>query len=298
MRLFRFYQKLPSSWHRIIELIPFHFFSRQYARALDKAFNSGPPYRPSHRSIIIDITEACDLGCIDCSRSCGHDQAPSESRMTLEQIERFVFESRKQGRKWEVILIEGGEPTLHPLFLDIVNTLADYINQESPRTVLQVNTNGFSESSRRILSRIPPGVIVHSSAKTGRLQEEHLLFNFAPLDLDDDSRYDFSQGCYLPAFYGLGLNRYGYYPHPNCGSIDRVFGLDIGRKKLPEPDDDLGDLFPQLCRYCGVFLYLNRLAAAENPLEQHSTIKAGTKSESWLKAYRKYAFNPPAMTEY
>jgi hypothetical protein len=218
--------------------------------------------------------------------------------MTLEQIERFIFESRKQGRKWEVILIEGGEPTLHPLFLDIVKTLADYVKNESPRTVLQVNSNGYSEFSRRILSLIPPGVIIHSSAKTGRLQEAHLLFNFAPLDLGDSSRYDFSQGCYLPAFYGLGLNRYGYYPHPNCGSIDRVFGLDIGRKHLPGPDDELGDLFPQLCRYCGVFLYLNRKASSGNPLEKQSTIKAGTKTETWRKAYRKYALKPPVMTEY
>ena len=298
MRLFRFYQKLPPSWHRIIELIPFHFFSRQYARELNRAFVSGPPYRPSHRAIIIDITEACDLGCIDCSRSCGHDQAPSKSHMALEQIERFIFETRQQRRKWEVILIEGGEPTLHPFFLDIVTTLADYVRHESPRTVLQVNTNGYSENSRTILSRIPPGVIVHSSAKTGRLQDEHLLFNFAPLDLDDADRYDFSQGCYLPAFYGLGLNRYGYYPHPNCGSIDRVFGLDIGRKNLPETDDDLGDQFPQLCRYCGVFLHLNRLAAGENPLVKHSSFEAGIKTESWRKAYRKYAFDPPDLTEY
>jgi hypothetical protein len=305
LRLFRLYQKLPSSWRRIIELIPFHFFSRQYARALERTFQAGPPYRPSHRSITIDITEDCDLGCVDCSRSCGNDQAPSKSYMKLEQIEQFISESKRQGRKWELILIEGGEPTLHPLFLDIVCALADYLKHESPGTILQVNTNGYSESSQRILSRIPPIVIVCSSAKKRRIQDTHLLINIAPADLSLASGFDLSQGCYLPAFYGLGLNRYGYYPHPICGSIDRVFGFDIGRKNLPEPDDDLGEQFPRLCCYCGMFLFFNRLAAAGNPLKQltcnesgTSRILPGTKTESWQRAYREYAKKMPVLKGY
>lgn len=304
MRLFRLYQKLPPSWRRKIELLPFHSFSRQYERALERAFQAGPPYRPSHRSITIDITEACDLGCIDCNRSCGNDQAPSESYMKLEQIERFIDESRRQGRKWEVILIEGGEPTLHPLFLDIVYALADYLRHESPGTVLQVNTNGYSEFSQKILDRIPSGVIIYSSAKTKRIQDAHLLFNIAPSDLIRASGFDFSQGCYLPEFYGLGLNRYGYYPHPICGSIDRVFGFDIGRKNLPEPGDDLSEQFPQLCLYCGIFLYFNRLAAAENPFKQLPYNEGagrnlpGTKTESWQRAYREYAIKRPVLSDY
>jgi len=305
MKLFRLYQKLPSSWRRIIEKVPVDVFGRQYSRSLDRAFLSGPPYRPSHRSIIIDITEACDLGCIDCSRSCGTDQAPSQDCMELDQIERFIEESRSQGRKWEVILIEGGEPTVHPRFLEIVSSLAEYIGKETPRTVLQVNTNGYSDRSRELAGRLPSSVLVHSSNKQGRSQKDHILFNLAPQDLSSTAGFDFSQGCYLPAFYGMGLNRYGYYPHPNCGAVDRVFGLDIGRKSLPVLDDPLEDLFPRLCRYCGVFLYLNRLAASTDPLREISGDKyrnplslAGIKSESWERAYRSFRLAKPVLSVY
>ncbi len=305
MKLYRLFQKLPPGWRKIIDKIPVSFFTRQYARKLERTFESGPPYRPSHRSIIIDITEACDLGCVDCSRSCANYQAPSESHMTLQQIQRFIDESYRQGRKWEIILIEGGEPTLHPEFLDIVHTLSGYLKKESPRTVLQVNTNGFSETSRRIIGRIPPGVNVYSSAKKRPVQDSHLLFNLAPKDLDLPFGPDYSQGCYLPAFYGLGLNRYGYYPHPNCGSIDRVFGFDIGRKSLPRPDDKLEEHFSSLCRYCGMFLYFNRAVAGGELRMQTVSRKIGDKvyppgsiSGSWEKAYKTYAENKPLLGEY
>ncbi len=305
MRLFRLYQKLPSSWQRIIELVPVHVFRRQYNRELRRAFDAGPPYCPSHRSIIIDITEACDLGCIDCSRSCGNEQAPSDAHMTIAQIERFIYESRQQDRKWEVILIEGGEPTLHPHFHDILAMLAEYVSRDSPRTVLQVNTNGYSEAGRTIMKYIPRGVVSYSSAKTRRIQEDHLLFNLAPVDLGRDFDFDFTQGCYLPAFYGLGLNRYGYYPHPNCGSIDRVFGFDIGRKSLPLPGDNLDEQFPQLCRYCGIFLYFNRKAASLEPWKKLAVDKSGSwrklvgmKSESWQRAYLEFKSAKSKLTEY
>ena len=305
MKLRKFYQQLPSSWQCYAESLPIKFFSWRHSRSVLKSFRSGPPYRPSHRRIIIDITESCDLGCVDCSRSCGRDQAPSDANMTLEQVNRFIQESNQQGRKWEMIQIEGGEPTLHPDFLEIVSTLDQYIRCNSPGAVLQVNTNGYSESSRRLLSRLPSGVSVYCSSKTERKQDQHLAFNQAPVDLDTNSGLDFSQGCFLPDLYGLGLTRHGYYPHPNCGGIDRVFGFDIGRKTLPWIGDGLDEQFPQLCRDCGLFSYLNRSAVPASLRSNRDFMKGsgrefnpGEKSESWRSVYQRFLVNPPVLTDY
>jgi hypothetical protein len=50
---------------------------------------------------------------------------------------------------------------------------------------------------------------------------------------------------------GIGLTPYGYYPCAVAGGIDRIVGVDRGRKSLPDDDDDLQDQLAVFCRMCG-----------------------------------------------
>lgn len=292
--------RLPLAWRRWLESQPLHVFRWQHERESRRAWRSGPPYRPSHQSIIIDITSACNLGCVDCNRSCGSDQAPARDHMTPDQIRKFIAESVDQKRRWKTILVEGGEPTAHPHLDEIVQLLDAYRREHSRRSRIQINTNGYSEAARRLAARVPAGVEVHSSNKRGPLQELHCAFNVAPIDLPEFAGADYSQGCCQPAQYGLGLNRYGYYPHPACGGIDRVFGFDIGRKTLPTPDDDMREQFPRLCRYCGFFRVFNR--AVQPDFRSSPTAaelaRRGEKTPSWQEAYRRYRSAPPSLQVY
>ena len=292
--------RLPRPWRRRLESLPLHVFRRQFDRQCRRAWRSGPPYRPSHKRILIDITFACDLGCGDCNRSAGPAQAPSTEHMTTEQIRRFVDESLEQRRHWEGIQIEGGEPTLHPQFEEIIDILDEYRHRHLPSAWIQINTNGYSFSGQRILSRLPAGIDVYSSEKKGPIQELHCAFNVAPVDLPEYAGVDYSQGCFQPAQFGLGLNRYGYYPHPACGGIDRVFGFDISRKTLPTPEDELCDQFAQLCGYCGCFRLFSRRARPEFDLRPSpaETALRGKVSTSWCAAYRRYREAPPSLSLY
>lgn len=291
---------LPTAWRRRLESLPLHVFRWHHEIHLRRAWRSGPPYRPSHRRIIIDITTDCNLGCVDCNRSCAPEQAPSREHMSLEQIERFVAESVAAERRWEAILIEGGEPALHPQFQEIVGIVEDYRRAHSPRTWIQVLTNGYSDYTRRILARLPKAWEVYSSEKRGRVQPGHLAFNVAPVDLPEFESADFSGGCMQPAHFGLGLTRHGYYPHPICGGIDRVFGFDVGRKSLPSVEDDLRDQFSRLCRYCGCFRLFNRACHPKFGLPPPPEEQAlrGQMTASWLEAYGKYRESPPRLTLY
>lgn len=248
-----------------------------------QAERSGPPYRPSHRKIIIDVTSACDLRCVDCNRSCGEGQAVSNEHISIAQIEKFINESTIQGRMWEEIALEGGEPTLHPGLADIIELLLRYKRVFSPRTNLQVQTNGCGNIHRCIELLRRQGILVINTRKTSNSPQHSCAFNLAPCDEPGMEHADFSQGCFLPACYGIGLTRYGYYPHPVCGGIDRVFGFDIGRKSLPPAGDPMEEQFERLCRLCGFFL----------------TARGGTgKSESWRKAYCRYQEREPEMMPY
>jgi hypothetical protein len=106
------------------------------------------------------------------------------------------------------------------------------------------------------------------------------------VDLVQYKKTDFSRGCFVTAFCGIGLNRYGYYPCASCGCIDRVAGLGIGRKELPACDDLMRDELQNLCRYCGLFK------------SDNTKINEEEVSSSWKKIYEKAKKEKPNMSIY
>jgi hypothetical protein len=290
----------PRRFRENVERMPLHPFNLMERYCLWKAERSGPPFRPSHRKIIIDITAACNFCCTDCNRSCAPNQAPSKENMDIAQIEKFLNQSIQQGRIWEEICIEGGEPTLHPQLKDIVSLLIKYKKRYSPKTFIKIQTNGFGEKNRTVVADLPiDEVYVYNSGKSSNIQQKHLPFNVAPCDEADFCGCDYSIGCFLPACYGLGLNRNGFYPHPICGGIDRVLGLDIGRKKLPHIHDSMRDHFRKLCPLCGFFRFMIMQRNKKRAQKQFETRQQrNTISGTWLNVYEQYRRNPPRLSKY
>lgn len=263
----------------------------------EKVLRAQPPYKPNPKKIIIDVTHFCNMGCRNCNRSCGDDQANVQEHMTVRQIKRFVRESVSQRRRWSKIMLEGGEPTLNPHILDIVDELVRYKREHSTKTRLWLCTNGYAKPTRRIMEKMPPEVYVFDSGKKSSNQEHHRNFNVAPIDLRPDKSSMFENGCVLPCMYGIGLNRYGYYPHAICGGIDRVFGLDVGRKSLPVVGDNLGDMYRHLCRYCGHFWDSINLDEPSVPVREDMK-GAPPCTISWSRAYSSYNKRRPELRLY
>lgn len=232
----------------------------------------GPQYVRSRRYIEIDITYRCNLRCSNCNRSC--TQAPSKEIISVEAVEAFVEQSIARGVQWERIRLLGGEPTLHPELPAILNVLLSYKSAHRPDIRLVLCTNGAGERVNRVLSVLPMGVEVKSTAKSGR-QRLFRPFNLAPIDGRLHRFYDFRAGCRIISDCGLGLTPTGYYPCAVAGGIDRVFGFGLGRRHLPEPEDEMRDEMSVLCRCCGHFGFL-------------WPTKRQKMSLSWKRAYRAY----------
>jgi hypothetical protein len=243
----------------------------------------GPRWKANHKIVAIVPTYDCNLKCINCNQSCR--QAPSTECMSVEQIKKFIKESKGQGRRWELIRILGGEPTLHPQIWDILNVLLAYKRDYSSMTTIHFYTNGLGPKVNSVLAGLPEEIRIMNTKKTSVVQH-FLSINVAPVDSEVYRNLNYLNGCHVTSFCGIGLTRYGYYQCEVAGSIDRVFGFDIGRKELPLSMDEMCDLFEVFCRYCGYFKHQN----ARTDEELISPI--------WRQAYEAYQSKKPTLSLY
>lgn len=247
-------------------------------------------FLPNLNQIEIDITYECNLKCINCNRS--STQAPIKEGMTLAQIQQFVQESIELNKKWKLINLLGGEPTIHQDFLEIVRLiLEEYIIQHSPETILQVTSNGFGELVQTRLAQLPQHenlIIDYASFKDERKIPYFSPFNDAPIDSENSKDKAYHKGCWVTAYCGIGLNQLGYYPCGVAGGIDRVFQLNLGVQSLKDVDENIAQYLDTFCRYCGNFTDYERNAGNFIPRHEKAALTKPIISKTWKNAYKQY----------
>lgn len=247
-------------------------------------------FLPNLNQIEIDITYECNLKCINCNRS--STQAPIKEGMTIGQIETFVRESIELNKKWKLINLLGGEPSIHKDFLKIVNLILDeYIIKHSPETILQITSNGFGELVPERLSKLPKHnnlIIDYASFKDERIVPYFSPFNDAPIDKPDGKEKEYHKGCWVTSYCGIGLNQMGYYPCGVAGGIDRVFKLNLGVQSLKNVDESIAKYLDTFCRFCGNFSDYEKNYGNFIPRNEKAALTKPITSESWKKAYKEY----------
>jgi hypothetical protein len=255
-------------------------------------------WTPNLQRVEIEITTACNLRCLNCDRSVR--QAPSSEAMTVEQIERFVDESLALDWRWERISLLGGEPSLHP-DLDAILGVLDRYRSVRPKTTFRMFSNGYGKRVAAVLARVPAWLEVINTAKT----REPPLFspiNMAPADSPEYAHADFSKGCLITEWCGLGLTRYGYYPCGAGASIDRIFGFDIGIKSLAEVTEErMTERLRSLCSLCGHYRAFDQKIEYMK-IRDKRVLTEWTREErispTWEQAYARYKERAPLLRLY
>ncbi len=260
------------------------------SKSTQDVIKSRKTFLPNLNQIEIDITYECNLKCINCNRS--STQAPIKGGMSLEQIETFVLESIELNKKWKLINLLGGEPSIHKAFLEIVNLiLNEYIVKHSPETILQVTSNGFGELVQERLSKLPKHkslIIDYASFKDERIVPYFSPFNDAPIDKPNRNEKEYHKGCWITSYCGIGLNQLGYYPCGVAGGIDRVFKLNLGVLSLKNVDQSIAKYLDTFCRFCGNFSDYEKNFGNFIPRNEKSALTKPITSESWQRAYKNY----------
>lgn len=237
----------------------------------------------------LDITYSCNLRCRGCNRSCA--QSPTDEAMTIDDIRRFVNQSISTGKKWGLINVLGGEPTLHKDFLEIVRILQfEYADSFSPQTTIQITSNGYTALSRGLCekAKLFKNVQVDEySTKASPSVDYFTPFNDAPMDDPAFANADYACGCWVAAHCGIGVNCRGYYACAVCGGIDRVLGQDHAIKELSDATPErFSEQRAFFCRYCGNFKHYAENAGEFIPRCEKAPF-CDIISPTWQKIYGK-----------
>jgi len=190
------------------------------------------------RKVQLEITLRCNHFCANCNRLVGIC-TPPDSDMEISQIEKFIAQTINRYHRLktplESIHLIGGEPLIHPNFLDIYHLIKDCLLGPGYVGRIEVYTNG----------RLPiPDEIKGFTLVSSPENKMHGNFYVSPLDTGQAIF-----NCGAPNNCGIAVNAFGYFP---CGagcSIIRL--LEIPNQIYYDfPDDlDVWD-FNLVCSHC------------------------------------------------
>ncbi len=107
-----------------------------YPLPMGYEYGLGPTHLQHSCIFLLDITTQCNLECPACYAS----SSPSLSHyLPFDEIIRSVETAiSREGGRLDVVMLSGGEPTVHPQFVEILQALKDL-----PVSRVLVNTNGI-----------------------------------------------------------------------------------------------------------------------------------------------------------
>jgi hypothetical protein len=196
-------------------------------------------------------------------------RTPEDSNMTIEQIDRFILQTKKHCEKTgklEYVQIMGGEPLIHPQFSFIYSKLDVELVRSGTVGQIIVQSNG--------IIGMPNGI---NRTEIKKPPKQHIDFYVSP----KDKGYSYST-CRSPEDCGIAVNAFGYFPCAAGYSLIYLFNFQ-DQIKYDFPDTlDVWD-YNKICPHC--------CHSVTNAPTSSSTINPYTvpKSETFIDALK----NPP-----
>lgn len=208
------------------------------------------------RGIHIEVTNACNITCANCTRFIGHYKKPFF--MDLDTVKKAI--ASLEGYPGRIGLM-GGEPTIHPQFPEICKIFQDMI----PRKRRQLWTNGYKwkEYEKIIYETFDSYLVIyneHSDPHEGIHQP--LLIAARELVEDEEFMWELIDNCWIQWRWCASITPKGGFFCEVAAAMDYLFegpgGYPLEKgwwKKTPE---EFQDQVKRCCPNCSAAIPMPR----------------------------------------
>ena len=197
-------------------------------------------------TIHIEVTNACNLECANCTRFIGHHR--KNFFITMDQLRKAL--SSLEGFKGNIGIM-GGEPTLHPKFEEICNIVQEMIPNQEQRALW---TNGFKwKKYEDIIHKTFPNKYNIIYNEHGDPNEVHHPLLLAAKDVveDKETMWKLIDKCWINERWAASITPKGGFFCEVAAAQDLLFdgpgGYDIEKGWWNKSVEEYRD---QVERYC------------------------------------------------
>ena len=210
--------------------------------------------------IHIEVTNACNLSCANCTRFVGHHQ--KTFFMDIDDIRNAI--ASLDGFNGTIGLM-GGEPTVHPKFVEICKIFQEMIPIKEKR---QLWTNGYNWNKYEeiIYDTFDPYLIIYNDHGNPN-EGVHQPLLIAAVDIIEDEHlmWELIENCWIQERWSASITPKGGFFCEVAAAQDYLFGGPGGYPIEPgwwnKTPDQYRDQINRYCLYCSAAIPMPRQSA-------------------------------------
>lgn len=244
--------------------------------------------RPTTQKVELNVTYQCPLDCTGCNRG-SFLQKPHTPDMTLDDVREFFRQADDLCWKPRITLI-GGEPTLHPQFLEILDMCTAWSEHR-----VEIWSNAFAPRAKQLLKL--------ARKKGAAIQKDTQKPMGARRGPRSETDYWVLDQCISPADFGItrdacfqhhsvicatAVGANGYGPCSLAGGIDALLNVGATTRTLADMFDreKVAALTEAACRHCGS-QFMERDDKGHTTDVSHLPVRFGVRmSPTWVNAFQ------------
>jgi len=166
----------------------------------------------------INLTYRCNHKCDWCNRLVDTLPIP-DSDVSLEQLDAFCQRVRKDKIEISRFKVAGGEPLVHPHFLEALGMLSG-LYRDGLVQWFWVLTNTMAPT----YPTLPPGMSWRRSPPSSKNHDPLLI---SPKDLGFDAKFGFGERCLIQTLCGCAFEAWGYAPCALAGAYAHLLRINV-----------------------------------------------------------------------